>query len=182
MTSSPSIQVYNWSGSGFGSKFSDPATNPGGSVGYDAEFNTNYSGVTVVSSARGNSPYIAVWPWSGGFGTIFSNPGTLPPFNGRAIAFNYTSDVLYLSTSGSPYINAYVWSNSTGFGSKYANPATLATGASEGVSVVQSNNYVGITSATTPGILVYAWSGGFGSKVADPATLPGLACNRLTFF
>ena len=182
IATTPSISVYAWSGSGFGSKYSDPASNPGGSVGYDTEFSTNASNVSVIASARGNSPFIVVWPWSGGFGTVFSNPGTLPPTGGRAVTFNPYSDVLYLGTSSSAYTHAYAWNNSTGFGSKYANPATLSTGASEGVSAIQSANYVGFTSAASPGIVVYAWSGGFGSKVADPATLPGLPCNRITFF
>jgi hypothetical protein len=34
------------------------------------------------------SPYIAVYPWSSGFGTKYSNPSTLPTGDGFGIAFS----------------------------------------------------------------------------------------------
>jgi hypothetical protein len=72
---------------------------------------------------------------------------------------------------------------STGFGTKYSNPGTLSTANVDCVNVAQSAAYVATVSDASPGVLVYNWSSsGFGSKVADPATLPGIPGNRLKFY
>ena len=81
---SPNVSVYSWSASGFGTKFSDPATLPEGtSNGVAFSRNSNY-----IAMALGASPYIAVYPWSSvGFGTRFSNPATLPTGIAYSVAF-----------------------------------------------------------------------------------------------
>ncbi len=41
-----------------------------------------------IAVAHSYSPYITAYPWSSsGFGTKFTNPGTLPTGNGRGVAF-----------------------------------------------------------------------------------------------
>ena len=41
-----------------------------------------------IAVAHSNSPYITAYPWSSsGFGTKFSNPGTLPTDTGYGVAF-----------------------------------------------------------------------------------------------
>ena len=83
-TTSPYISAYPWSGSGFGSKFSDPSTLPAG-TGLGVDFSPSGDAIAV---AHDTSPYISVYPWSGsGFGSKFSNPSTLPTGNGRSVAF-----------------------------------------------------------------------------------------------
>jgi hypothetical protein len=62
---SPYITAYPWSGSGFGAKFSNPATLPSGS-GRGVAFSPAGDAVAV---AHLSSPYITAYPWSGsGFG------------------------------------------------------------------------------------------------------------------
>jgi len=42
-----------------------------------------------VAVAHYTSPYVTAYPWSGsGFGTKFSNPGTLPAGNASSIAYS----------------------------------------------------------------------------------------------
>jgi hypothetical protein len=80
----PFITAYPWSGSGFGTKFADPATLPTGG-GYGVAFSPAGDAIAV---AYFTTPFITAYPWSGsGFGTKFTNPATLPAGEGRGVAF-----------------------------------------------------------------------------------------------
>lgn len=82
--SSPYVHAYPWSASGFGTKFTDPATLPVGD-GDDVKFSIDGSEVMVTHNS---SPYITAYAWSsGGFGAKFSNPGTLPGGSGAGVDF-----------------------------------------------------------------------------------------------
>jgi len=81
---SPFVTAYPWSGSGFGTKFSNPATLPTGDSSGVA-FSPSGAAIAV---AHDNTPFVSAYPWSGsGFGTKFSNPATLPTGNGQGVAF-----------------------------------------------------------------------------------------------
>jgi hypothetical protein len=42
----------------------------------------------AIAIAHANTPFISAYPWSvSGFGTKFSDPGTLPPATARGVAF-----------------------------------------------------------------------------------------------
>ena len=82
---SPYITAYPWSGSGFGTKYSNPATLPTG-TGQGVAFSSNGSDVAVAISNA--SPYVLAYPWSGsGFGTKYSDPATLPTSTGNGVAW-----------------------------------------------------------------------------------------------
>ena len=76
------ITTYPWS-SGFGTKYSDPATLPAG-TGIGVAFKPQGDAIAV---AHPGSPFITTYPWSSGFGTKYSNPATLPGGSGRGVAF-----------------------------------------------------------------------------------------------
>jgi hypothetical protein len=81
---SPYITVYPWSGSGFGTKFSDPASVPAG----DGRSVTFSASDDVLFVGHATSPRITAYPWSGsGFGTKFSDPATVPTGDGNGVAF-----------------------------------------------------------------------------------------------
>jgi hypothetical protein len=81
----PFISAYPWSGSGFGTKFSNPATLPA-STGNGVAFSSDGAAIAV---AHDTTPFITAYPWSGsGFGTKYSNPATLPTGTGLGVAFN----------------------------------------------------------------------------------------------
>lgn len=83
-SSSPYITAYPWSGSGFGTKFANPATLPTGNA-RGVAFSALGDAIAVAYIA---SPYITAYPWSAsGFGTKFANPATLPTNEGRGVAF-----------------------------------------------------------------------------------------------
>ena len=81
---SPSVTAYPWSGSGFGTKFTNPATLPA-STGYGVAFSPAGNAIAVAHST---TPFVTAYPWSGsGFGTKFTNPATLPTSTGNGVAF-----------------------------------------------------------------------------------------------
>ena len=68
-------------------------------------------------------------------------------------------------------VNAYAWSS--GFGTKFSGSPSVGT--PRGIAFSRSNAVVGFAgSGGSPSIYAYPWSNstGFGSKYADPATLP----------
>jgi hypothetical protein len=78
------VGAYQWSGSGFGTKFANPATLPVGS-GYSVAFSPAGDAIAV---AHNDSPFITAYPWgNGGFGTKYANPATLPTDLGVTVAF-----------------------------------------------------------------------------------------------
>ena len=83
-TGTPFVSAYPWSGSGFGTKFADPATLPTG-FGRGVAFNPTGNAIAV---AHDTSPFVSSYPWSGsGFGTKFADPATLPTGTGLGVAF-----------------------------------------------------------------------------------------------
>ena len=132
-SSSPYISAYPWSSSGFGTKYSNPGTlptNTGYGTGYGVAFSPDGSAIAI---AHYSTPYISAYPWSSsGFGTKYSDPGTLPPSTGCGVAFSPDGSAIAIAHSSSPYVSAYPWSSS-GFGTKYSNPGTLPTNTGRGV-------------------------------------------------
>ena len=125
----PFVSAYPWSGSGFGTKYADPATLPTG-TGTDVAFSPSGNAIAVSHTT---TPFVSAYPWSGsGFGTKFSNPATLPASNGTDVAFSFAGDAIAVAHGTTPFVSAYPWSGS-GFGTKYADPATLPTGGGNGV-------------------------------------------------
>lgn len=82
---SPYVSAYPWSGSGFGTKYANPTTLPGGTVCYNVAFNLLNNAIAVVYD---NSPYVTVYSWSSsGFGVKFGDPATLPTGTGTGVDF-----------------------------------------------------------------------------------------------
>jgi hypothetical protein len=83
-TNTPFVTAYPWSGSGFGTKFTNPATLPTGNCNTVA-FSPSGNAIAV---AHDISPFVTAYAWSGsGFGTKFANPATLPAGLGNGVAF-----------------------------------------------------------------------------------------------
>jgi len=84
-----------------------------------------------------------------------------------------------------PFVTAYAWS-SAGFGDKFANPVSLPSIAMgtvpTGVSFSPAGTELALSHATSPFVTAYPWSSsGFGTKFANPATLPTGSGECITF-
>ena len=173
----PFLDVYRWSGNGFGSRYLDPATLPAGNT-VGVAFSSQGNAIASVNGS--SSPNLEAWRWDSqnGFGTKYSNPATATFSATRAVVFHPSDTAVAVSNSNSPFINAYAWTSASGFGTKFANPATLPAGGPQAgtpksIAFSPAGDAVAIAHTTTPFVTVYAWSGsGFGTKFANPATLP----------
>ena len=151
--SSSYIYVYPFnSGTGFGTKYSDPSTLPNGS-GNGIAFSPNRNVVVVANNAN---PCINAYPWTSGtgFGTRYSDPATLPsgnvinPPNGYGVAFSPSGNDLVLAANKSPYIWAYPWSS--GFGTQYSDPSTVVSGVGNSVAFTPSGTRVALAHRGSP--------------------------------
>lgn len=163
----------------FGTKFADP------SPGRDGSSTTalSMSGTDVAIGVGNTSPYVNAFPWTtSGWGTKYSNPGTLPPVQLTSIGFsNAGTDIAMTLTNTSPYVHVYPWTPGTGFGTKYANPGTLPS-QGKGVKFRPGDSVIAIAVGVTTGPFIQAWpwtpGTGFGAKYADPgSTTVGSASN-----
>ena len=174
---SPFLDVYRWSGNGFGARYANAATIAGNALAC-ATFSSQGNAIAAVNGSF--TPTVEAWRWDSrnGFGTKYSNPATATFSATRAVAFHPSDTAVAVSNSNSPFINAYAWTSASGFGTKFANPATLPAGspqanAPKNIAFSPAGDAVAIAHATTPFVTAYAWSeSGFGTKFADPATLP----------
>jgi hypothetical protein len=120
---SPYIVTYNWSNStGFGSKFSAPATSPTG-AGQAVNFNKSTEAIVVGHSV---SPFISVYPWSSGFGSKYSNPATLPNTAPNGVTSSSSGAIAGVSWDNSgtgKSFAIYPWG--AGFGTKFSDPASF---------------------------------------------------------
>ena len=165
--SSPYIEAYAFgSSSGFGSKFSSPASNMGFYVN-DTEFSKKQD--VLFAAGYGGAYDVSAYKFSSsGFGTKYTNatvPGTV-----WGISCNDADSAVLVAHDTSPYISAFPFNYTTGFGTKYSNPATLPSG--NGTAAKLSDNYAFIGTNTTPMVAAYPFnaSTGFGTKYSDPAT------------
>jgi sugar lactone lactonase YvrE len=103
----PYITAYPWSASGFGTKYTNPATLPP-SNGNGVAFSPAGDALAV---AHISSPYITAYPWSAsGFGTKYTNPATLPAGEGNGVAFSPAGDALAVAHASS-LITVYPWNS-----------------------------------------------------------------------
>lgn len=180
--SSPYMYAWPWSGSAVGTKVADPANLPPGQ-GNAVVWNPAGTGVVVPHNV---SPYVSLYAWTGsGFGARSSAlaGGNLPPSEGRAAVWSPTGLSLLVATASSPYINAWPVSASLVWGTKFSNPGTLPTGVGSQVVITAAGDYVVLGHGTTPFMSAYPYTDtAFGSKLANPATLPGGQITGLAFW
>lgn len=192
-TTSPGINVFRFNGNQIGTKYADPAgfSDACYEVAWSNLPGSNTPDIAVASS---NSPYIHAWAWNydSGFGSKYSNPVTLPTGSARGVDFfgNGSTQVydVAVSFNASPYVSVYPWTTGVGFGSKYANPAVLpgsGVNNTDGVNFryTAGGSQIAVASSVSPYVFVYPWTtgSGFGSKYADPGTLPGGPATAVAF-
>jgi len=162
-------QAWAWNSlSGFGSKkFNGSALSAAAGVTLNADS-------TQVAFLLSSLPYIALYPWSGNFGTKYANPSLVPTgvASGEAgISFNKVTNDIIFGGRSAPFIIAYPVT-SAGFGTKYANPASALVTAVNSTRFSPDGASVATVNAGTPTVNAYQWGAGFGTKYANPAVLP----------
>jgi len=174
---SPYVLAFPWtSGTGFGTKYSDPSTSVSGSPS-NMDFSRTKS---LLALSLSTSPYINVYPWDSGFGTKYTSPLTAVPNSAKGVSVDIDGQVIAVGHTASPGVSVYQFSDYVGFGTKYSNPASLPT---NGIAVKINLNYLFVGDDTTPFIKAYPFDSvnGIGVKYADPATIPGYSNSSLDY-
>jgi|688.fasta_scaffold91250_2 hypothetical protein len=174
-SSFPYINVWAWNyNSGFGSKYTDPASFPSPAQARGVDFFSDGTNVYDIAITQIGTPFVYAYPWTSGvgFGSLYADPAILPGGGAVNFRYNVSGSQVAVTQGSSPYVNVYPWTTGVGFGSKYADPATLPTGA--GRSVEFSDSQIAVAHNNSPYVSVYPFStaGGFGTKWANPVTLP----------
>jgi hypothetical protein len=172
----PFVTAYNWTyGSGFGTKYADPASSIGG-AGIGMGFNPNQSAIVIGTNA---TPYINAYAWTknAGFGTKYSNPSTLPSGTPALYGLEFTKqgDAVAAAASATPYVHAYAWTTASGFGTKYANPSSLVGTDVRDIAFNRETTYAVIGLGGAQVLNAYAWTtaSGFGTRITQPAGVAG---------
>ena len=172
----PYFSVWQWSGLGFGTQYSNPGSSLSPSSGGPAGFTWTKTVDAILTSNATAVSYPQAWAWSqsGGFGSKYSNGSALNSTGATSgIAINDANTQVAFTQNTSPVISLYPWSSLTGFGTKYANPTNIPVGAPYAGSVtfnsVTNDLALGLY-ANRPFVAAYSVTPtGFGSKYADPA-------------
>lgn len=154
---------------------------PQAMIGGDTE--TIISGsVALVSNG---TPFVWAWPWSdaGGFGTKYSNPGSLPP-SSTGVVYAPDGRDIFVASASAPTLSAYPWDDVTGFGTKYSNPASPTQTAGNQVAVHPSGADVVVSGSTTSAFLdayPFTHGTGFGVRYSTPSSPPGANSRCIAF-
>lgn len=186
---SPWINAYNWSASGFGTKFSNPATALVGQVNYLA---VSPSSDAVLFAGGGNGstiPYIGGYKWSAsGFGTKYSNPGGWTTSWGcNFVDFHPAGTAVLAGGNDSPFVHAWPWTQASGFGTKYTAISGTTHASPYGQFAPDGNSVFFIQNKPTSTLHQYGWSSGFGTELTSLAASPNtspfglLVTNSLVF-
>jgi hypothetical protein len=169
-----SVWKFNRNGTGWGTRFANPATLPPDNAA-DCAFSPDGSALAV---AHATTPFVSAYPFSAtGFGTKFANPAALSAAAGTGVAFSPPGTALALShgfNASSVSVSAWGWSVA-GFGTKYADATGLpGGGAPSGLfaSYTAANNALAIGhgfNGTIGGFTAYRWTeaSGFGTVYAQ---------------
>jgi len=188
-TTTPNMAVYPWSSTaGAGPKYSDPSTLTTGAT--NIAFNTFQAIANSLFVGSFNSPFINGYTWTGdgvGFGSKFANPSTLPGNTVRDLDINTAGNCLAVTFNTTvPFINVYSI-NASGFSNLFTNgvgTSGINSITSVGFNTIDTLIAVGgYTTGFASLIYVYNWSNstGYGSKYANPSSLPGDAPRSIVF-
>lgn len=153
--------AYSFSDSGFGVKYSQPASYVEGIIQYIA-FHPAENAVVLT----GPGYTINSYAWSNGWGIKYAKPSVAGSTSG--LRGNFSPNGAYFAFGSGDRVQAYDWSN--GFGAKLANPSTI--GAVSEARFSPNGQVITLAESSTPYISAYPWSNGFGARYASPASPP----------
>jgi hypothetical protein len=177
--SAPYFNVWQWSGLGFGSQYSNPASTLSPSGGGPAGFTWTNAVDAILTSNASSVSFPQAWAWSqaSGFGSKYSNGSAINSIGQTTgLTLNGNNTQVAFSQNAGTTLSLYPWSSATGFGTKYAAPATIPPfGNNPGtVSFNPVTNDVAIGATSSPFIAAYpVTSAGFGAKYSNPSTFVG---------
>jgi hypothetical protein len=116
---------------------------------------------------------VSVFRWENDHVGALVGTQTLPGA-ARSVAWAPDGSAIAIAHTTTPFVSVYRWTSS-GFQSQFAAPGTLPTGNARAVVWHPSGGAIAVAHTTSPFVSAYPWdpTTGFGTKYANPATLPG---------
>jgi hypothetical protein len=178
------LYVYPFnSGTGFGTRYASPNTNPA----LGTTFNSDGS---VIAVGDGVSPYVRAYKWTlaTGFGTKYANPSSQPADSLNDVRFNPDDTAVVsagLRSTDVTSLRGWTWDPVTGFGTKYADPSVKPGATTQEVAFSPDGNDVAIcgNGNTDQQLRAYPFdsSTGYGTAYASPSTLLPANGNSVKF-
>ena len=167
---------------GFGTKIAAPTSSPPGAL-FDMSWSYDNTVVLAAANTATDSLRLNAWAWSNGsWGSKFAAPAAVISENHTTPRFNLqkTDVISSVAPSSNTATDTYSWSN--GWGTRYTSP-TFTNGQNAGEFVLNGTAVIyGIISNTAPLVAYPFTSGtGYGTKYADPATLPTAQASRIAW-
>jgi hypothetical protein len=177
--------IWNFSKSGWGSKFANPTGYP--TTGSEARGTAITKAKNAFVAASGDASWLHGYPLSGsGYGTKFANPSSYTPMQGFTSASFHPSGnavIVYGDTSSysTQYVSTRAWafSSSTGWGSQIGS-VLLKEQTKSGSRFSKNGNIVFAITGTNSRLYAWDWSGSFGTQYSaasgsQPAFVPNAA-------
>jgi len=164
-SSSPYMQVYPVTRTGFGTKVSNPST-----LLTTSAIAVNFTPSNNDVVANKNSVPSA-WSWTNsGFGTKYTDSSTVMTYaNTYSGTVNSVGDDVFQGGSQSTNLmNAWAFISGTGWGSQYSSPSYLSSGVNyQGYSTNPTGNLL-MVAGVTPRVQLISWTTGtgFGTQIA----------------
>lgn len=177
--SSPCIFAHKFSSStGFGTKYANPSPALSFNTPRGLAVSPNGDAVMIGAGTAGSiTSCIYSFSSVSGFGTRFTNPPDMPSTL-VSVEFSPSGKAVFGQNSTSPYIYAWAFDSVTGFGARYSDPSVLM-GYSTGNKALASlrtpdGDLIAIGHGNPACMSIFKWSDvtGFGSRYADPTSLP----------
>ncbi len=163
-SATPFVNVYAWSSSGFGTRYSAPS-GLSGTQTRAVHLNDQYASI-----ATGTTPFTHVYQWSDstGFGTKYANPGTSLSNGSYSVEMAISKTAVgFASVTGGGRV--YAWS-SLGFGTSTASTSGTNTNA---FAFAKEEDAVFFGRSSVPFLYAYPFTiAGIGSVFTSPTT-PG---------
>lgn len=168
------LHGVRWTGSAFGTAFTDPATSSGAAPS-QLEI-SNSDNFVVTGQANAGSSFVAAWTFdtTSGFGSQVDtiNAGA----SIRSIAINPAGSFIAVGRDSS-FFNVYPFSTSTGFGTVQQTDAAIGSSL-KGMDFSPDGAYLLVGGTTTsPRARIYNFAAGVGTALTDPGTVPTSSTN-----
>jgi len=132
----------------------------------------------AAAAAKTTSLYAARFDSGSGFGAAYSSPSSPSSYPATLASPDRATAVIMGESSPGYDAAAFPFLVASGWGTRYGN-APGAVNYPNGLAAV--SGAVAMSGSTTPYLEAWPWSAGFGSKYADPGTLPEADCYSIAF-
>ncbi len=175
----PYLEGWPWTGTAFGTKYSDPATLPGGGALTSGNHHVEFHPDGDVVIADGGSGNLGAWAFnsSTGFGTKYTDPVSI---GGGTLSGGFTINpagtlVVRVPNSSGSSIEVWPFDKTTGWGGKTSETGTTGN---QSPRFHPDGTYIALADTTSGEPRIYPFTNTLGTNLTTPGSL-GAGCYRV---